>query len=202
MRRLVFAAVALLMACGDVSALQPPGDAVSDEGALSSKKLPVDAFLNGLAGSWYGEVKNIYRACARISVVKASTPWVLQTLEVTIDEGAPEATALKLSRNGSAAVSEPVYVLTAPPSTSQTPVFYPGKYLLSRGSAQHLTFWQPVGDESQTSALGIEVSKEGTSLRVGSLGGDVYCTGDDGTTVCGTGGYRPFVLHRGECPNF
>ena len=58
MKRLVLVLVSTMTACGDVAAQQRPGDVVSDEGALSGT-LPVDAFLSGLAGSWYGEVKNV-----------------------------------------------------------------------------------------------------------------------------------------------
>lgn len=190
----------MLLGCGHEAAGGPAAEGeVSDEAALT-KKAPVEAFMSGLAGSWYGEVRDIYRACARISALDAARPWALQTLTVTVDEGAIETTTLTLSRNASAAVADPVYALAVPASQSPEPVFFNGTYVLSRGPAQQLAFWRPFSGEHSTSIAGIEVSKAGPTLKVGVMAGDTYCTLDGVTQICGTGGYRPFALKRGTCP--
>jgi hypothetical protein len=186
----------------------------SDRDDESSKLFvqPVDLRLGELVGTWFGQVKNIYRACITFGPVEPTKPWALQTIDFRIEEGLVghgrvDRGQLVISRNGVPSLElEPVYFIQAPEGEDR--VFWPGMYNLGRlTSLENLVFWQHWSGEQwgsrYTSTNGFRIATEGEELVVGTMSGDLYCTDEAGTTSqCGSGGYRPFWMSRQSCPDF
>ncbi len=198
-----FSAVVMLSGCGTAPAANEGQDPATQQSELSTKDLFAD-----LEGAWYGEVPNVYRACFVFEKLSPSTPWRAQAISYWIAEG-PEATdgQLTLSRYAPSHGGPALSVLeAAAPSSGSDVIFQPGLYLQGlQAKTKDLPFWRhqvtTFGDQITQSATGIQVALERTTLRVASFGGDMYCTTGSETTVCGTGGYRPFLMKRVKaCP--
>jgi hypothetical protein len=181
---------------------------------------PVDLRLGELVGTWFGQVKNIYRACVTFGPVEPTKPWALQRIDYRIEEGLVDhgpvdRGQIVISRNGVSFVErEPVYFLQVPRTDrGDDGVFWPGTYNLGRlTSLESLMFWQYWSSEETdtryTSTEGFQIATEGIdgepTLHMVRLGGDLYCTNlrDGTTTLCGAGGGRPYLMTQQSCPDF
>ena len=176
------------------------------EGALASPT--TESFLKELQGSWYGEVPGLYKACVTFDALDSKKPWALQKIGYRLLEGdEPLTGTLTVSRNAYTGTDEPDYFLQAPEQAGAA-LIMTGSYQLMNAAKRRtdLRFSRSVSATefgvAYTTAGGAQFSKKKNELTFARFDGDMYCFEDGVGSLCGTGGYRPFVLKRGTCPSF